>query len=66
MMYYYLVEFIDSGDMVQTQYEEVAAVSAQEAVISIKNGWPNAEICNVWVEPGENDNWKDFDMDGRC
>ena len=64
-MYYYLVEFA-SDSVFHTQYEEVAAVSAQEAVISIKNGWPDARIYNVWVETGENDNWKDFDMDGRC
>ena len=56
-MNYYLVEFID--DCVHTQYEEVAAISAQEAVYSIKLGWPNCTIRNVWQETGENDQWKD-------
>ena len=40
-------------------YEEVDAVSSQEAVNVIKNGWPEARIYNVWVEVGENDLWKD-------
>jgi hypothetical protein len=56
-MNYYLVEFVD--DSVHTQYEEVTAISAQEAVYSIKFGWPNAKIWNVWIDCGENDQWKD-------
>jgi len=56
-MNYYLVEFMD--DSVHTQYEEVSAISAQEAVHSIKLGWPDAKILNVWQETGENDQWKD-------
>jgi hypothetical protein len=62
-MNYYLVEFVD--DSVHSQYEEVSAISAEEAVHSIKLGWPNAKIWNVWTETGENDQWKDDD-DGRC
>ncbi len=62
-MNYYLVEFVD--DSVHSQYEEVFAISAEEAVHSIKLGWPNAKIWNVWTETGENDQWKDDD-DGRC
>jgi hypothetical protein len=62
-MNYYLVEFVD--DSIHSQYEEVSAISAQEAVHSIKLGWPNAKIWNVWTETGENDQWKDDD-DGRC
>jgi hypothetical protein len=54
-MNYYLVEF--QSDSVHTQYEEVSAISAQEAVNSIKNGWPEAKIYNVWTEVGENDLW---------
>ena len=56
-MHYYLVEFMD--DSVHPQYEEVSAISAQEAVHSIKLGWPNAKIWNVWQDVGENDQWKD-------
>jgi hypothetical protein len=56
-MNYYLVEFMD--DSVHPQYEEVSAISAEEAVHSIKLGWPNAKIWNVWTETGENDQWKD-------
>jgi len=56
-MNYYLVEFMD--DSVHSQYEEVSAISAQEAVHSIKLGWPTAKIWNVWQETGENDQWKD-------
>jgi hypothetical protein len=56
-MNYYLVEFVD--DSVHSQYEEVSAISAQEAVHSIKLGWPEAKIWNVWTETGENDQWKD-------
>jgi hypothetical protein len=53
----YLVEFIN--DSVHMHYEEVDAVSSQEAVNSIKIGWPEARIYNVWMEVGENDIWKD-------
>jgi hypothetical protein len=56
-MNYYLVEFMD--DSVHPQYEEVSAISAQEAVYSIKLGWPTAKIWNVWQDVGENDQWKD-------
>ena len=64
-MNYYLVEFstIDEAEM---QFEDVAAISAQEAVRSIKNGWPDAIVYAVWQEVGENDQWDDIDMDGRC
>jgi hypothetical protein len=61
-MNYYLVEFMD--DSIHPQYEEVSAISAEEAVYSIRLGWPNAKIWNVWAETGENDQWKDDD--GRC
>ena len=53
-MNYYLVEFVD--DSVHIQYEEVSAINPQEAVNSIKLGWPNAKIYNVWLE---NNDWKD-------
>jgi hypothetical protein len=56
-MNYYLVEFMD--DSIHPQYEEVSAISAQEAVHSIKLGWPESKIWNVWTETGENDQWKD-------
>ena len=56
-MNYYLVEFMN--DSVHPQYEEVSAISAQEAVHSIKLGWPTAKIWNVWQDVGENDQWKD-------
>jgi len=56
-MNYYLVEFV--GESIGPQYEEVSAISAQEAVDSIKLGWPEAKIWNVWTETGENDQWKD-------
>jgi hypothetical protein len=59
-MNYYLVEFVD--DSVHSQYEEVSAISAEEAVHSIKLGWPNAKIWNVWTETGENDQWKDDEI----
>jgi hypothetical protein len=59
-MNYYLVEFVD--DSVHSQYEEVSAISAEDAVHSIKLGWPNAKIWNVWTETGENDQWKDDEI----
>lgn len=59
-MNYYLVEFM--VDSVHPQYEEVSAISAEEAVHSIKLGWPNAKIWNVWTETGENDQWKDDEI----
>jgi hypothetical protein len=55
-MKYYLVEFVD--DSVHSQYEEVAAISAEEAVRSIKLGWPEARIWNVWTELGNDDEWR--------
>jgi hypothetical protein len=55
-MNHYLVEFM--VDSVHPQYEEVSAISAQEAVHSIKLGWPTAKIWNVWQDVGENDQWK--------
>ena len=54
---YYLVEFFWETNT--ASYEEVSAISAQEAVNSIKKGWPKCEIQNVWVSVGENDPWKD-------
>ncbi len=59
-MNYYLVEFVD--DSVHSQYEEVSAISAEDAVHSIKLGWPNAKIWNVWTETGENDQWRDDEI----
>jgi hypothetical protein len=59
-MNYYLVEFVD--DSVHSQYEEVSAISAEDAVHSIKLGWPNAKIWNVWTETGENDQWKNDEI----
>ena len=59
-MNYYLVEFVD--DSVHSQYEEVSAISAEDAVHSIKLDWPNAKIWNVWTETGENDQWKDDEI----
>ena len=64
-MNYYLVQFT-TNDEVEMQFEEVTAISADEAVYSIKLGWPDAKIWNVWQETGENDQWNDIDMDGRC
>ena len=63
-MNYYLVEFVDDSihpvsEVNNLHYEEVMAISAQEAVHSIKLGWPTAKIWNVWQETGENDQWKD-------
>ena len=63
-MNYYLVEFVDDSihplsKVNNLHYEEVSAISAQEAVNSIKLGWPEAKIWNVWQETGENDQWKD-------
>ena len=63
-MNYYLVEFVDNSihpvsEVNNLHYEEVMAISAQEAVNSIKLGWPEAKIWNVWQETGESDQWKD-------
>lgn len=57
-MNYYLVEF-STTDEAEMQFEDVSAISAQEAVYSIKNGWPDAIIYGVWQQVGENDQWKD-------
>jgi hypothetical protein len=54
---YYMVEFF--GETNTASYEEVGAISAQEAVNSIKLGWPKCQIQNVWVAVGENDSWED-------
>jgi len=56
---YYMVEFFADGTV--PSYEEVSAISAQEAVNSIKMGWPKCQVQNVWVDVGENDPWKDDD-----
>jgi hypothetical protein len=61
-MNYYLVEFVDDSihpmsKVENHHYEGVSAISAQEAVNSIKSGWPEAKIWNVWKETGENDLW---------
>ena len=63
-MNYYLVEFVDNSihpvsEVNNLHYEEVMAISTQEAVNSIKLGWPEAKIWNVWQDVGENDQWKD-------
>jgi hypothetical protein len=52
-----MVEFF--GETNTASYEEVGAISAQEAVNSIKLGWPKCQIQNVWVAVGENDPWED-------
>lgn len=57
-MKYYLVEF-QNESLIHSQYEEVAAVSAQEAVRSIKLGWPECRIWNVWTEIDDTDQWRD-------
>ena len=54
---YYMVEFF--GETNTASYEEVGAISAQEAVNSIKLGWPKCLVQNVWVAVGENDPWED-------
>ena len=54
----YLVEFYPEGEE-GTIMEEVFAVSAQEAVYSIKLGWPDCKIKNVYMMI--NDCWEDED-----
>ena len=54
----YLVEFYPEGEL-STIYEEVFAESAQEAVYSIKLGWPDSKIVNVYMMI--NDCWEDED-----
>lgn len=54
----YLVEFYPEGELA-TIYEEVFAESAQEAVYSIKTGWPDSKIVNVYMMI--NDCWEDED-----
>ena len=53
---YYLVEFYPEGEE-GTIYEEVLAEDAQEAVHSIKVGWPDCKIANVYMLI--NDCWED-------
>jgi hypothetical protein len=55
-----LVEFYPEGEE-GTIYEEVFAVSAQEAVYSIKAGWPDCKIANVYMMI--NDCWEDEDVE---
>jgi len=55
---YYLVEFYPEGELGTIQ-EEVLAVDAQEAVHSIKVGWPDCKIANVYMMI--NDCWEDED-----
>ena len=45
-MNYYLVEFVD--DSVHSQYEEVSAISAQEAVNSIKLGLARSQNLGMF------------------
>ena len=54
----YLVEFYPEGEL-GTIYEEVFAENAQEAVYSIKTGWPDCKIANVYMMI--NDCWEDED-----
>lgn len=54
----YLIEFYPEGEL-STIYEEVFAESAQEAVYSIKLGWPDSKIVNVYMMI--NDCWEDED-----
>lgn len=54
----YLIEFYPEGELA-TIYEEVFAESAQEAVYSIKLGWPDSKIVNVYMMI--NDCWEDED-----
>jgi hypothetical protein len=54
----YLVEFYPEGEL-DTIYEEVLAESAQEAVYSIKVGWPDCRIVNVYMMI--NECWEDED-----
>ena len=54
----YLVEFYPEGEL-STIYEQVFAESAQEAVYSIKLGWPDGKIVNVYMMI--NDCWEDED-----
>lgn len=54
----YLIEFYPEGEL-STIYEEVFAESAQEAVYSIKTGWPDSKIVNVYMMI--NDCWEDED-----
>jgi hypothetical protein len=53
---YYLVEFYPEGEE-GTIYEEVLSEDAQEAVHSIKVGWPDCKIANVYMMI--NDCWED-------
>ena len=55
---YYLVEFYPEGELGTIQ-EEVFSESAQEAVYSIKVGWPDCKIANVYMMI--NDCWEDED-----
>lgn len=52
----YLVEFYPEGEEA-TIMEEVYSVDAQEAVESIKTGWPFSKIKNVYMMI--NDCWED-------
>lgn len=54
----YLIEFYPEGEL-STIYEEVFAESAQEAVYSIKLGWPDSKIVNVYMMI--NECWEDED-----
>jgi hypothetical protein len=57
---YYLVQFYPEGEE-GTIYEEVLAEDAQEAVYSIKAGWPDCKIVNVYMMI--NDCWEDEDVE---
>ena len=59
-MRYYLIEFLNLDSCYQ--YEDVLAINAQEAVNSIKLGWPKCTIQNVWVSLDVTDKWTDLDV----
>ena len=48
-------------DLKCTIMEEVYSVDAQEAVYSIKTGWPDCRIKNVYMMI--NDCWEDEDVE---
>jgi hypothetical protein len=54
----YLIEFYPEGEK-DTIMEDVYAIDAQEAVYSIKVGWPDCKIVNVYMMI--NDCWEDED-----
>lgn len=46
----YLVEFLEEPESLSTVIEGVLAINMEEAIYSIKTGWPDCKIVAVYLD----------------